>query len=179
MQEIRVGARLYPGRSMPEGVVVDGSRQWVVMIALDAPSAAERAAVAEGAVRVGCMREGPVLLWAVGAGDMTGSAAWAPVHRTAPATIGEDGGVLCALLLVDAATTEVRAMRVVGVPPRSASVLAQLEHEAAETWAADPAGGQAKLEGEVAFTATAGPEVVAGLLDGASVRVEVHARKKS
>lgn len=92
--DLRVGALLYPGRPLPEGVVVDASRQWVCIVAINCATPAERSAVARGRVQVSWLLEGPSLLVSVITDALDGVCACSPAERTAPEDVSEDGGAL-------------------------------------------------------------------------------------
>ncbi len=134
MRELSVGSCLYPSRSVPEGVAVDAAQSWLVVISLADPSPVEVRAVSSGAVDLAIAREGAALIWCVrvdGCLDWS-SSAWAWWERTAPeAPVDRPGvGGIATLLLCDASTTKIRAMRTVGLTLRVAAAIRDLEAQA-------------------------------------------------
>lgn len=177
--DLRVGAVLYPGRSLPEGVAVDASRQWVCIVALACATPAERAAVARGRVQVSWLLEGPTLLVSVLTEVLSGVCACSPAERTAPEDVSEDGGAIVVVVLVDAASTRVLEMRTIGVGARAAGRVRELEQRSAEAWATMPAAQrEAVLAEQRAWTAQADTEAVA-LLAGAPDAVTVAVAAKA
>lgn len=177
---IAVGDPLFPNRSLPEGVAADAAQVWTVIVSVLAPSAAEVEAVARGELTVGWLRVGPVLLVSALAGDLSGTSAWTPADRTAPETLSDDGGCHVAVLLVDARTTVVQAMRTIGLSASQAARLRELEASAADTWATMPAAQrEASVEAERAFAAEASPEAVAALLEAEQDAIAVRVTRRA
>lgn len=144
-----VGSRLYPGRSLPEGVAAVGGRGWLLVISVDHPTREEIATVGAGAIDLAIDREGPALIWFVRAlperqrrrlparrGMMRprapkqvlawSAAAWPWWERhEAPGEVD-----VAQVVLVHSRTTQVHAVRTIGLPDRIAERIYELEADA-------------------------------------------------
>lgn len=174
---IRVGDR-YPGASwpMPEGVASHAAQAWTLTIVVADPSQRERDAITVGAIDVSIDRDGPAIVWLVRAPDCIGWSACASAwwERTAPETPTDHPGVggVAQIVLVDAASARIRAMRTIGLTTAVAARLRELETEAQASGRDD-----ASLERARAWTRTASPEQIAERASTAPVVTGVPARR--
>lgn len=148
-----VGDRLYPGRSLPEGVAVHGGRGWLILVSVDAPTREECGVINAGLIDLAIEREGPVLLWMMRAqpeqdrllparrgmrrgpraprvGVGWSAAAWPWWDRRELTVEHVDGSSVAQVVLVHSPTTQVRAMRSIALTPRITTRIAELEADA-------------------------------------------------
>lgn len=172
---IRVGTPLYPGRSLPEGVVVEGGRGWIVIVSFDGVSASEVRAVERGAVDVAVAvgGDGRVLLWLVRVERCVdwSAAAWAPWERSAIEQTHADDKQVIQVALVEARTTRVRALRTIGLTERVGATLASLEAAAAALPRSDES-----LQIEREWSLSASTETIANMATTAPLITGVPAR---
>lgn len=170
---MKVGSHLFPGRTLPEGVMIEGGRGWVVLVSLDNPTASEIRAVERGRVEVSVALggEGHVLVWALKTSTMGWSAsAWAPWERSALEQ-ELDGKQVIQVVVVDGRDTRVRAIRTIGLSPNVAAQLAMVEAAAVSAGRND-----AMLEVEREWTLSAEPAAIAALAKAAQVVTWVDSR---
>lgn len=187
-----IGDRLYPGRSLPEGIVAMGGAAWALVISADSPSREETSVISAGLIDVAVDLDGPALVWMLRAqpeadrilpvrrGMMRGrhrprigvgwsACVWAWWDRHQPLHEREDGRGLAQVLLVHSRTTQVRAMRSLELPPAIVTQLAIMEAAAI-----DAGRDQSTLERVHTWTLTASSAEIEARAAKALVRTGVR-----